>query len=201
MRSLFDTVRAAVGIFAGTSVEDLVMLTALFLSSRAVGRPRAWQIWAGWYTGIAILVVISGAGALGLVLVPGDWVGLLGIAPLSVGVYKLIETIRARGSGVVIRPVMAAGMMSVAGLAISNGGDNIAVYVPVFRTIGLWESMVMVAVFAAGVAVWCLAASLLGSHKKIVEMIELYGHWIVPAVYIIVGVAIIINSGIVRRLG
>jgi cadmium resistance protein CadD (predicted permease) len=201
MRSLFDTVRAAAGIFAGTSVEDLVVLTALFLSSRAVGQPRLWQIWAGWYTGIAILVVISGAGALGLVLVPGNWVGLLGIAPLSVGVYKLIETIRARGRGVVIRPVMAAGVMSVAGLAISNGGDNIAVYVPVFRAVGLWESMVMVAVFAAGVTVWCLAASLLGSHKKIVEMIELYGHWIVPAVYIIVGVAIIVNSGIVRRLG
>ncbi len=201
MGALFDTVRAAVGIFAGTSVEDLVVLTALFLSSRALGRPRPWQICAGWYTGIAALVVISGAAALGLVVIPEEWVGLLGIVPLSIGVYKLIETIRARGRGVVIRPVMAARVMSVAALAISNGGDNIAVYVPVFRTIGLAKSLVMVSVFAVGVAVWCLAASLLGSHKKIVELIELYGHWIVPAVYIVVGVAIIVNSGTVSRLG
>lgn len=201
MRSLFNTVRAAVGIFAGTSVEDLVVLTALFLCSRALGRPRPWQICAGWYTGIAVLVVISGAAALGLVLIPEDWIGLLGIAPLSIGVYKLIGTIRARGSGVVSRPVMAAGVVAIAGLAISNGGDNIAVYVPVFRAVGLRDSIIMVAVFAVGVAVWCLAARLLGSHKKAVEMIELYGHWIVPAVYITVGAVIIASSGVLGRLG
>jgi cadmium resistance protein CadD (predicted permease) len=196
MSSVLDTVRAAVGIFAGTSVEDLVVLTALFLSSRATGQPRPWQIWAGWYTGIAVLVVVSGAAALGLVFVPRDWLGLLGVVPLSVGVYKLVAAIRARGRGVVLRPVMATTMMAVAVLAISNGGDNIAVYVSVFRTIGLPRSMIMVAVFAAGVAAWCLAASLLGSHKKIVEMIELYGHWIVPAVYIAIGVLVLVTSGI-----
>jgi cadmium resistance protein CadD (predicted permease) len=201
MSSLFDTVRAAVGIFAGTSVEDLVVLTALFLSSRATGWPRWWQIWAGWYTGIAVLVVVSAAAALGLVFVPREWIGLFGLVPLSIGVYKLVATIRARGRGVVPRPVMATKMLTVAALAISNGGDNIAVYVSVFRTVGLARSMIMVAVFAVGVAVWCLAASWLGSHKKTVEMIELYGHWIVPLVYMVIGVLVLWNSGILDRLG
>jgi cadmium resistance protein CadD (predicted permease) len=200
MLSVFDTVRAAAGIFVGTSIEDLVLLTALFLSFRAIGRPHRWQIWAGWYIGIAVLVLISGAAAIGLVIVPGDWVGLLGLVPLSIGVYKLIGTIRARGRGVAVQPVIAAGVTSVAGLAISNGGDNISVYVPVFRTIGLARSLVMIAVFAVGVAIWCLAATLLGSHKKIVEMIELYGHWIVPAVFIVVGSAIIVSSGVIHRV-
>jgi len=200
MSSLFDTIRAAVGIFAGTSVEDLVVLTTLFLSWHTLGRPRPAQVVLGWYLGIATLVGVSAAAALGLVLVPGHWVGLLGLAPLSIGVYKLIKTIRAVRRAVRVRPVMASGVLAVAGLAISNGGDNISVYVPVFRTIGVQRSLVMVTVFAAGVAVWCLAAQLLGSHKKIMEMIELYGHWIVPAVYMIVGSAIILDSGVLQRL-
>lgn len=193
--SVLDTIRAAAGIFAGTGVEDLVVLTALFLSSRATGRPRPWQIYAGWYAGIAVLVVVSVAAALGLVLVPQDWVGLLGLVPLTIGVAKLVAAIRARGRGVPHRPVMAAGVMAVAALAISNGGDNIAVYVSVFRTVGPARSAIMIAVFAVGVAVWCLAASLLGSHKKIVEIVEVYGQWIIPAVYIAIGVLVLTDSG------
>jgi cadmium resistance protein CadD (predicted permease) len=45
------TVGAAVVLFAGTNVDDLVVLTVLFLAGRATGRPRPWQIWAGQYAG------------------------------------------------------------------------------------------------------------------------------------------------------
>ena len=52
-----------------------------------------------------------------------------------------------------------------------------------------------------GVAVRCPAALLPGSHKKTVEMIGLYGRRIVPAVYMIVGASIIVDSGVLQRLG
>jgi cadmium resistance protein CadD (predicted permease) len=44
------------------------------------------------------------------------------------------------------------------------GADNIAVYTPVFRTMDASGAIVLVAVFAVLVAVWCMAASWLGSH-------------------------------------
>jgi cadmium resistance protein CadD (predicted permease) len=68
------------------------------------------------------------------------------------------------------------------------------------RAVGLADSLTYVAVFAAGVAVWCLAGSWLGSHKRVVAIIERFGHWIVPAVFMLIGTVIITRSGVFSRL-
>lgn len=65
MESL-GVVLAGVGMFAGTNVDDILVLTVLFLSARASGLPRPWQIWPGQYLGIAILVAGAAIAALGL---------------------------------------------------------------------------------------------------------------------------------------
>ena len=99
MDTVFAVAWAAAGLFAGTNIDDMVVLAALNVSSRADGRPRPWQIWAGQYAGIAVLVVISLVAAIGLTLVPEGWVWLLGLMPLGLGLRKLIIAIRARNSG------------------------------------------------------------------------------------------------------
>ncbi len=99
------------------------MLTVLFLSSRATGRPRRWQIWAGQSLGIATLVAVSVVAALGLTIVPDQWVGLLGLVPFGLGVRGLL---RAQDPD---PPVVATGVLSVAGwlstvgeMAVSSAG-------------------------------------------------------------------------------
>jgi cadmium resistance transport/sequestration family protein len=191
---LFGTVAAAVGVFAGTNVDDLLVLTALFLSARAAGHPRPWQIWVGQYTGIGALVAISVVAALGLIFVPDSRVGLLGLVPFILGVKGIVAAIRARDDHAPPRPVVAAGLVSVAGVTIANGADNISVYIPMFRTIGLANSVITVAVFTVGVALWCLAGSRLGAHPKVVQIVRRFGHWIVPAVFMLIGAVIVIES-------
>src|SRR5512134_906413 len=88
---------AAAAVFAGTDVDDLLVLTVLFLASRTGGRPRPWQIWAGQYLGIGVLVAVSAAAAAGLAAVPDRWVGLLGLLPLGIGLYGLVAAVRSRG--------------------------------------------------------------------------------------------------------
>jgi cadmium resistance protein CadD (predicted permease) len=188
------TVAPAAGVFAGTNVDDLIVLTVLFLTSRAAGRPKPWQIWTGQYVGVGALVAISAVAALGLVVVPDRWVGLLGLIPFALGVRGLVAAIRSRGADTPA-PVAAAGLLGVAGVTIANGADNIAVYTPLFRTIGLADSLVTVAVFAVGIAVWCLAGSWLGSHPKVVVVVERYGHWIVPLVFMAIGATILATVG------
>jgi cadmium resistance protein CadD (predicted permease) len=189
---LVRTAGAAAGVFAGTNVDDLIVLTVLFLSARATGRPRPWQVWAGQYAGIGALVAISALAALGLTLVPDRWVPLLGLVPLALGVRGLVSAVRHR-SGAADPPVVAGNLVAVAGVTIANGADNIAVYTPMFRTIGLAGSVVTVAVFAVLVAVWCLAASWLGGHQRVVAVVERYGHWLVPLVFIAIGVVILVG--------
>jgi cadmium resistance protein CadD (predicted permease) len=56
-----------------------------------------------------------------------------------------------------------------------------------FRTIGLDDSAIVVAVFAVMVALWCAAASWLGSHRAVIALVGRWGHWIVPVVFIVLG--------------
>lgn len=183
-------VAAAMALFAGTNIDDLIVLTVLFLSGRATGRPRPWQIWTGQYAGIAVLVAASALAAAGLAVVPDRWVGLLGLVPLALGVRALVRSLRARADGAE-PPAVATGALAVAGVTIANGADNIAVYTPVFRTVGPADSLVTIAVFAVLVAVWCLAAAWLGAHPRVVGVIGRWGHWLVPGAFIVIGLAIL----------
>ncbi len=195
MEQVLGTAAAAVGVFAGTNVDDLLVLAMLFTSARAIGQPRAWQIWVGQYAGIAVLVAASVLAAAGLAVVPDRWVGLLGLIPFGLGLRGLIHAIRAHGDDEAPRPKLATGWLSVAGVTIANGGDNISVYTPMFRTIGVAASVVSIAVFAALVALWCAAGSWLGSHRKVIEVVQRFGHWMVPIVFMLIGAVILLSSG------
>jgi cadmium resistance protein CadD (predicted permease) len=156
MGTVLGAAGAAAGLFAGTNVDDLVVLAVLSASSRAGGRPERWQIWAGQYAGIAVLVAGSAAAGRGLTLMPEHRTWLLGLLPLGLGTGKLITAIRTRRRGSQ-GVVAAASLPGVAGITIANGGDNLAAYTPVFAAIGGVGAVVTAAVFAAGTAVWCLA--------------------------------------------
>lgn len=200
MDGIFGTIVTAAGMFAGTNIDDIIVLTVLFLSARAGGTPASRQIWAGQYAGIAVLIVVSVIAALGLTVVPDDYVGLLGLVPLSLGVISLVKAVRARGTDEDVSPAVATGWVSVAGVTIANGADNVSVYTPVFRTVGPAATAVTIAVFAAGVALWCLAGSWFGSHKKVIEIVGRYGKWLVPAVFITIGALIVTESGVLGKI-
>ncbi len=200
MRQTFATVATAAGVFAGTNVDDLIVLTVFFLAARSTGKPARRQVWIGQYAGIAGLVAVSAVAAAGLTIVPDRWVGLLGLIPFALGVRSLVATIRSRGDGEGAATPVAGNAIAVAGVTIANGADNISVYTPLFRTIGLSGTVLTVAVFAVLVAVWCLAGSWLASHRRVIAVIERYGHRIVPAVFMLIGAVIVIESGVIGNL-
>jgi cadmium resistance protein CadD (predicted permease) len=181
------TVALALGLFAGTNIDDMVVLAVLNASSRVGGRPRVWQIWAGQYAGVTVLVIISMLAALGFRLVPEHWIWLLGLIPLGLGLRKLVMAVGAHRSGERASAAVATGLPEVVGLTVANGGDNIAAYTPVFRTITTGGLALTIAVFAVCVALWCLCGSWLVSHRAIATVVERWGHWIIPAVYLLIG--------------
>jgi cadmium resistance protein CadD (predicted permease) len=184
--SLPGSIATAVALFAGTNVDDVVVLALLSASARAGGRPRPWEIWAGQYAGFAVLVGLSLAAGRGLSLVPERWLWLLALIPFSVGVVTLTGAIRAVRRGEEPGPPSAGGLLGVAALTMVNGADDVAAYTPVFATSGGRQIAVMLIVFAAGVAVWCLAGSLLVRHHRITESLASYGHWILPTAFILI---------------
>ncbi len=167
-------------------MDDLVMLALLSASSRASGRPRRREIWAGQYAGFAALAGLSLAAGRGLSLVPGRWLWLLALIPFTLGVVTLAGAIRAARRGEPPAPLIAGGLLGVAALTITGGADDVAAYTPVFATSGGGQIAIMLVVFAVGVAVWCLTGSLLVRHHRVIDTLGRYGHWILPAAFILI---------------
>jgi cadmium resistance protein CadD (predicted permease) len=195
---LVATIATAVGVFAATNVDDLVIVTVLFVlasrgapSATTTPRLRSWHVWAGQYLGTAVLVAVSVAAAAGLHVIPDRWVGLLGVVPLGIGLYGLVRAIR--GSDDAEPMPVARGAVTVAALTIANGADNVAVYAAVFRTLSWGDTVTITVVFAAGVALMCLAGRWLGSRRLLVAAVERSGRWIVPIVFIVIGTIILLD--------
>jgi cadmium resistance protein CadD (predicted permease) len=193
---IFALVLTAAVLFAGTNVDDIIVLTVLRISSRAAGRPRPWHIWAGQYAGFTVLVAVSLAAAAGLALVPEHWLWVLGLLPLGLGLGKLVTVVRAHRSGRCASPAVVTGLAGVTGLTIANGGDNVSAYIPVFRTSSAAAITVIVAVFMAGVAVYCLASSRFAAHRAVTDAVQRWGQWAVPVMFILIGCYIFYKTGV-----
>ncbi|MFI7437756.1 cadmium resistance transporter [Micromonospora haikouensis] len=196
MTDLIATAAGAALVFAATNIDDVVVLTVLFVAARSTGRPRPGHILAGQYLGIGALVAAAAVAAAGLLVVPDPWTGLLGLLPIALGVRALLARPDDDGPPAVVR-----GLLGVAGVTIANGADNIAVYVPVFRSLAPADALVWLAVFAALVGLWCAVAAGLGGHPAVVRWVGQVGHWLVPVVFVAIGALILVTSGVLTRLG
>jgi cadmium resistance protein CadD (predicted permease) len=165
----------------------VVVLALLSASSRANGRPRRWEIWAGQYAGFAVLVGLALAAGRGLALVPQHWLWLLALIPFGMGIVTLVAAVRSVRGGEAPRAPSVGGLLGVATLAIVNGADDVVAYAPFFAAAGTAKTTVTLAVFAACVALWCLAGGLLVRHERVTSVIKRYGHWILPAAFLLIG--------------
>lgn len=192
--SLPAQIATAVALFTGTNLDDVVVITLLSASSRANGQPRRWQIWAGQYVGFGVLVGLSVAAGRGLALVPEHWLWLLALIPLGMGLVTLAAAIRSLHQGETPRAPSVGGLLGVATLAIVNGGDNVVAYAPFFAEAGTAQTTVTLAVFAACVALWCLGGTLLVRHERVTRVIKRYGHWILPAAFLLIGLYLLYET-------
>jgi cadmium resistance transport/sequestration family protein len=189
------TVVNAVGLFVATNLDDIVVLTVLFGASARGGAP-GWSIVAGQYLGFIVLVVVSAVAALGLTVVPDTWVGLLGFIPMGIGVVALVRTVRSTSEDEDGESVLnAGGILGVAGITFANGGDNIAIYTPVFRSMSTSQATTTIVVFLIMVALWCGISRLVGTRDAVVDGLEKIEGWLVPVVFIGLGLYILFSAG------
>ena len=181
----------AVGMFAVTNVDDLVVLAVFF------GRGSGWRVVVGQYLGFAGILVVSVVGALGAGLLPERVIPFLGLLPLALGIRAGWRAWRDRrdGGGDDDEPGGdVPGPLQVAAVTFANGGDNIGVYVPVFTVAGVGGMTVYVIVFLIGVAVWCAAGWFLATRPPVARALSRWGHVVLPVVLVVIGVAILTLS-------
>jgi cadmium resistance protein CadD (predicted permease) len=184
LESLAATVVTGATAFAATNLDDLVLLAAFF-SDRAY---RARSVVAGQYAGIAILYAASVAAALAAWVIPQGYVVFLGLLPIAIGLKKLHD-----GAAALPDAPGSASMAGVAAVTVANGGDNIAVYVPLFATRAFDQVLTIGAVFSVMTALWCYCAFRLVSHPEWGRAIRAQGERWLP--YMLIALGLWILSG------
>jgi cadmium resistance protein CadD (predicted permease) len=185
--SLAVTVASAVLAFAATNVDDLVVLAVLLAAGN---RPR--RVLAGQYLGFAAIVGVSAVVARGALILPRAWVGLLGLAPLLLGLRGLVR-LRSVDHGDEPRGVLST--FGIAAITLANGGDNIGVYVPMLTTTRGLDLAIVLLVFAVLVAAWCTLAHAFVRSPRVATVFEHWGHRLAPVVFVGLGVYILLDAG------
>ena len=199
--SILTTVGLAIIVFATTNIDDILLLSAFF-ANRAF-RDRAIVI--GQFAGIGVLTAASAIAALLSLAVPEGWTGLLGLAPLALGLHSLhsLWSGAAENTEETAPPANSQGSshsqwVAVALVTIANGGDNLGVYIPLFSRQLTWIPLFAI-VFTIMTGAWCMAGYWLVNHPRLGTQVRRYGHVALPFVLIGLGLYILSDARVLLR--
>jgi cadmium resistance transport/sequestration family protein len=201
MNELATAIATGITAFTATNLDDIVILLLFFSQVNAAFRRR--HIIAGQYLGFAALVFASLPGFFGRLVFPPEWIGMLGILPIAIGLGRFLnadtddsEAAEAQQSEPsAFSSFLSPQTYSVAAVTVANGSDNISIYVPLFASSTLENLVVILAVFFTLVGVWCYAAYRLIQMRAIADSLTRYGNHLVPVVLIGLGIVILVQSG------
>ena len=202
----------AAAAFAGTNVDNCVVTTAM-----VAGAPleRAHRIAAGQVVGFCVLVAASAAAAVVLFEFSPAVVGLFGLVPLAIGLRGLVGLRRAdapeptttpgaTADGPVERPMRrgriarrAVGRSFTAAVlvTIAAGGDNLAVYIPLFRVGGGTRIAAVGGVFVLGEVAVTAVVLWAGRHPRARTAMDKAGSVTVPVLLCAIGILVMAQAG------
>lgn len=194
--------------FAGTNIDDILILTLLF--SRAETAADKRRIVLGQYLAVLTLTFFSLIFGYSISFVPHAYIGLFGLIPILLGlgaVWKLrkkgrdhkAQTEKAQKEPGKIKhlleKIFPADILYVYFLTLANGADNVSVYVPLFTNLGAVEIITVVVIFVILIGVWCFLGIKIGQYPLIKAFLEKYKDVLIPIVFIGLGLYILLKSG------
>ncbi|MCC5606977.1 cadmium resistance transporter [Nostoc sp. CHAB 5834] len=196
--------------FIATNIDDIIILLIFFSQIDVNFRRR--HILLGQYLGFAAIIIASLPGFFGGLVVQREWIGLLGMLPIAIGIQQLVSrkeettTVQTVSSDFnqstpsnpvlsFILSILHPQTYKVAAVTIANGGDNISIYIPLFAGHDLTSLGVIISIFFVMVGVWCAIAYFLSRQPTIAETLSRYGKAVVPFVLIGLGLFIMYERG------
>ncbi|MEX3636872.1 cadmium resistance transporter [Paraburkholderia sp. BR14320] len=205
---MLSLVLLAIVAYAATNIDNLFVLLG-FLTEAGAERRR---VIAGQYAGSLILVAAALVLAALLTRLPAGYVGLLGLMPIVVGLYKAWQRFgpgHARhdanedgedGRTSASPSIRGSSSWTVASVAIANGSDNLAVYVPLYASHTPAENALVSLVFILMIGLWCAGAAWLVDHPLLGAPIRRYGSALLPPILLAIGLSVLLNNDTLRLL-
>jgi len=203
MSRFLSELLVAIVAFASTNIDDLLLLSFLFIASNF----RASSVVIGQFIGMSLLVLISVLAAYFMVSIPLAWIGALGLFPLCLGILRLAKGFKVPlaqsvlclkeeeffGKEQLRAPWMKSEWALAALLTVANGGDNLSVYIPLFAVQHTIVPLYII-VFAVMTAIWCFFGYFLTNHRLFRDKLKRHTATIVPWVLILLGLKVLLQG-------
>lgn len=189
---MIETLILGVGAFIGTNLDDMLIGTLLFATTKSKAETRS--IVVGKYVGMAVLVSVSILAACGLQFLPPQYIRYLGLVPIALGIREAVRYLRNGAEKDGEKEYKTGNQwLNAALITIANGADNIGVYVPLFAGLEAWQMAEVVGVFAVLVAVWCYLGKKLSDLPVLKAWLDRYRQIIIPIVYVAIGLYVLLG--------
>jgi len=199
---MFQTILTAVMLYTATAVDLLVILLIYF--AHVKDKRQYLDIYLGQYLGSVALILMSLFFAFVLHYVPEKWLlGLLGLIPIYFGirVWFVADSGEAKAKERLHRKGLSKLTETVAIVTIGScGADNLGLFVPYFVTLTHQQLIVTLVVFLIMIYLLVFTAQKISCLPGVGEFIERYNRWVISAIYIGLGLLIILENGTIPQL-
>ncbi len=185
--------------FLSTNLDDLFVLMFLFMQAR--GKRDFISVLFGRYFGTAIIISVAIAGAYGLHIIPEKYIGLLGFVPITLGIKEFICSVRSDKNAAKERLIGYLDssknnnlLFSAVTLSVSNGADNIGVYIPLLVDFSKTQILLFLSVFAVMTILWCFVSACLIGIPSIKNKLQRYKNILVPVILVSLGIYILLKN-------
>ena len=194
MNSLIAIIPIAAGAYVATNLDNFILLVSML----ARYRNRTSNVVAGYFSGILILGFIGFWIGKVANIVPVEYLGLLGLVPISIGAVELIQLRRGKAKVAVANEKSADAVQKVFMVTlisqVSNGADTIVVFGVLFTDSMPSADVLIILTLVAMAVIFVLAGIYSVRHPALSEWIDRYAYRAMPFVLIIVGVYILANT-------
>ncbi len=197
VRFFFSLFVIGITAFIASNIDDTFILILLFSSLSFQTR----QIFIGQFLGIGALIIISAIGSLISLVLPPFFIGLMGLIPVAIGIKRLVEYLRRNGIATEYKTFQQNNrqiyiqFLTVSGITILNGGDDIGVFTPIFAKYNTpVEVTILIIIFMAMTLFWCIFTHNFVKHPIIATRTQRFGNILTPFVLIGIGLYILVDA-------
>jgi cadmium resistance protein CadD (predicted permease) len=119
----------------------------------------------------------------------------MGFIPIGIGVKRLIQHQEISKTNNQNKKIASLSFLSVAGITVANGGDDIGVFTPLFAKYNTYfEVTILVILFMLLTGVWCILTHYFIRRPLMASRMNYLSQIISPFVLIGIGVYILVDS-------
>jgi|GEM_PF-509980 cadmium resistance protein CadD (predicted permease) len=194
MTESFGIIPITVAAFAGTNLDNVLLLIAL-LSASGI---RRRQVIGGYLFAMFLLLGISFAVGKAAELIPAGYLGYLGVVPFSLGIISLIRLMPGEKSGPADPEPKLSSASSVFAattlIQLSNSADTLATFSILLAESTLSADGLILLAYTGMVALSCATALFFLKYRRIGAVMERIGRYLTPLILLAVGAYILSDT-------